>query len=1267
MTGPSVSLILHAARWPARDRLEALRTLVEQAVGHTVDVIRAHDDPQQPRGAAARMNDAAREARGTWLLFADPAFEWTAADLAVLTAATRIKAEPHLLVLAPAHRSPASGSGSLDDSASSGAQAPQTAGRRRGTAEAQADPIRRLCDAYVDTVAGVAHRALLDPPLWTMSRHTFDLLSGLDERMWSVGVVADLAARARARGIVVRTVGPMGRQTGPDAYPLAAHVRDFLTWRNPLITAAKTMSRDELAAVVATKTTAALLTAWRAAGIDAGDLRFGGQWGRESLLSRVQARIGGVPPSMPWPEDEAATAIPLLALHSFMDELAGEASGVRDQASGVSNVGPTFRSGDADNGEQSDDDESRTLRPPDLKVGPTRARETLAARVPTAPSSESPLRPRVSVIVVNWNGHEYLRDCYGSLRESDYPEDRLELICVDNGSTDESRALLGQEFPDVRLVPLPENRGFTGANAAGVDAATGDVLLFLNNDMRVDSETVRRLIDALDDQYACIAARVLSWDGKRIDFVGGTSTFEAFGVQERYGKPNATEYLGGGETFFANGGAFAITRRAYLAAGGFDPSFFAYYDDVDLGWRVRAAGYEVRTALDAIVYHRHGGTSRRYPDGQKQYLMQRNALWTVLKNYEARVLRRVLPAALLLAARRVTQDLALVRRTRFAESLRPWLGQSRFRPRRAAPVYDMGPPVAPEARLIADFPVVPFAAAGVALSALPRIAEERAVLQRGRRVPDAVVLPRLGRALEPPGPLNGRTSYRKLHEILLELFEVPRFLRDRPSLLIVTHEALKDQMSGPAIRALEMGRALASVARVTIAAPTGTTLRDGRCSIVPYDENRPIGLGKLAEEADIVLAWGFAFTKFPYLSTLLVPIVVDLYCPFTLEHLEQHGAEMRSGTEARTAQIEHAARQILAVQNHQLGIGDFFICASEQQRDFWIGALHTAGRVNPRTISADASLRALIDVVPFGIPELDADSFEREAARARGVADDEVPRRMLKGVHPAIGPDDTLLLWGGSLLDWQDPHTLIRAVKQLVDGGRRDLKLFFMGTKHPNPAVLPMKVVDSSIQLSRELGLLDTHVLFNDWVPYHDRAAYLLEADLGVSTHLAHLETHFSFRTRMLDYIWARLPIVCTAGDYFSDVVVARGLGRVVPPADVDRLAAAIAALLDDERARAAAAANCAVLAEELRWSRVVEPMRRFCAAPHFAADRARAVVGLRSRLERAYRVSKYVKRTALRLGISERQFEAFKQLAPVRYGMSVRNRLTMFRARRVG
>lgn len=91
-------------------------------------------------------------------------------------------------------------------------------------------------------------------------------------------------------------------------------------------------------------------------------------------------------------------------------------------------------------------------------------------------------------------------------------------------------------------------------------------------------------------------------------------------------------------------------------------------------------------------------------------------------------------------------------------------------------------------------------------------------------------------------------------------------------------------------------------------------------------------------------------------------------------------------------------------------------------------------------------------------------------------------------------------------------------------------------------------------RLAGELGLVGSHVFFNEgWVPYDKRQSYLLEADLGVSTHLDHLETAFSFRTRILDYIWASLPIVTTEGDALADLVTGEGLGSSVPPATPKR------------------------------------------------------------------------------------------------------------------
>ena len=117
------------------------------------------------------------------------------------------------------------------------------------------------------------------------------------------------------------------------------------------------------------------------------------------------------------------------------------------------------------------------------------------------------------------------------------------------------------------------------------------------------------------------------------------------------------------------------------------------------------------------------------------------------------------------------------------------------------------------------------------------------------------------------------------------------------------------------------------------------------------------------------------------------------------------------------------------------------------------------------------------------------------------------------------------------------------SVKERRDG----VRLFFQGTKHPHPGVPEMAIVGESRALASELGALDTSVFFNtSWVDYSERENYLTEADAGVSTHFSHIETTFSFRTRILDYLWAELPMVVTAGDHFAELSAAEKLGVVV-------------------------------------------------------------------------------------------------------------------------
>ena len=145
---------------------------------------------------------------------------------------------------------------------------------------------------------------------------------------------------------------------------------------------------------------------------------------------------------------------------------------------------------------------------------------------------------------------------------------------------------------------------------------------------------------------------------------------------------------------------------------------------------------------------------------------------------------------------------------------------------------------------------------------------------------------------------------------------------------------------------------------------------------------------------------------------------------------------------------------------------------------------------------------------------------------------------------PGIGPDDKVILWGGGIYNWFDPLTLLRAVDKLRSR-LPNVRVYFLGIRHPNPDVGEMRRTIETLELSDELGLTGTHVFFNDdWVEYDDRPNYLLEADVGVSTHLDHVETAFSFRTRVLDYLWAGLPVVATQGDALAGVIESRGAGR---------------------------------------------------------------------------------------------------------------------------
>ena len=404
--------------------------------------------------------------------------------------------------------------------------------------------------------------------------------------------------------------------------------------------------------------------------------------------------------------------------------------------------------------------------------------------------------------------------------------------------------------------------------------------------------------------------------------------------------------------------------------------------------------------------------------------------------------------------------------------------------------------------------------------------------------------------------------------------------------VLVCGDAVGPQMAGPAIRAVELGRVLAARGHeVTVAAVSDTGLEEPSLRVTALDDAT---VATLAGGADVLIGQGWPLERWPVLREAPAHLVIDLYDPYHLEGL------VLDASEPLEARLErHAGR--MRVLTHQLEDGDLFLCAGERQRDMWLGALTGAGRVNPRTYARDPSLRSLIDTVPFGLP-----SSPPPPPR----------RRAIREAFPVISADDLVLLWGGGLYDWFDPLTLIRAV-DLAAQTVPDLRLVLHAAPHPSPTAAPMTMGTRARELSAELGLTGRHVFFNEtWVPYAERSDWLSDAAVGVSTHIAHVETEFAFRTRLLDYLWAGLPILCTAGDVLATEVERRGLGITVPPEDVDALAGAIVRLADAGR-RQACTDRIADAARELTWESVAGPLVAFCAAPRRAADREGAARGL--------------------------------------------------------
>lgn len=248
---------------------------------------------------------------------------------------------------------------------------------------------------------------------------------------------------------------------------------------------------------------------------------------------------------------------------------------------------------------------------------------------------------RVSVIVVNYNGVEHLDECFSSLLKLDYPKDLIEYILVDNGSTDQSVRYVEKNFPHVQILRNKKNKGFAGGNNQAAKIAKGEILAFLNNDMKAHPLWLRSLVNKFitsKDDLVCVSSKILNYDGNKIDFIGGGFTPFGISFQSDFGKSikevESEKQDVEKELLFGCAGAMAIKKDIFLKSGGFDEDYFAYLEDVDLGWRLRIMGYRIIYVPQSVAFHKHRGTGSKIPHHQLEFMFERNRVFTIIKNAE---------------------------------------------------------------------------------------------------------------------------------------------------------------------------------------------------------------------------------------------------------------------------------------------------------------------------------------------------------------------------------------------------------------------------------------------------------------------------------------------------------------------------------------------------------------------------------------------------------------------------------------------------------
>lgn len=357
------------------------------------------------------------------------------------------------------------------------------------------------------------------------------------------------------------------------------------------------------------------------------------------------------------------------------------------------------------------------------------------------------------------------------------------------------------------------------------------------------------------------------------------------------------------------------------------------------------------------------------------------------------------------------------------------------------------------------------------------------------------------------------------------------------------------QPAGVGIRFVEIARVLRGDGHaVTVLSPDAGAVEGCRAEHLGVET-----LVAASEVHDVAVVQGHVANAF-FQNAHPIPTVVDLYDPFIIENLHYYAER---GDEV----FRHDHATLVASLAH----GDYFLCASEAQRLFYLGLLLAAGRLNPVLFEEDPRLESLIGIAPFGV----------QPPR---------PPRALDLASPAI-------LFGG-IYDWYDPVAAIDAVA-IVRHSFPEATLTF--TTHPNPDITPQGKLAEAIAYARANG--HTFVRFEPWAPYEQRGAFFERFALALLTFPRSIETDLSMRTRVYDYLWCGLPIVSSSAPGTDELLARYGAGSVVHDSP-QLFAAEIVAILKDAATFATMKEGARRFVLEHQWDRTLAPLRAFCREP---------------------------------------------------------------------